>query len=110
MNSIKRICNLVSAILAATESALPNIDCHIWLNTPLNVCMARINSRGRESESNITREYQESLWVKHNEWFRGLENWRLYMALNDDVMTYEMADNDDILGVVNRMRKLTFRL
>ena len=46
----------------------------LYVRTPISICMKRIEERGRESEKNITVEYQTSLQDKHDEVFmKGLE-------------------------------------
>lgn len=49
---------------------LPKPDLFIWLDTPVNTCMERIKKRNRENEATqISEEYQHSLWDKHNNFF-----------------------------------------
>lgn len=53
---------------------MPKPDLFIWLDTPLETCMDRVCSRNRENESTqVTREYQQLLWRKHEAFFKSKE-------------------------------------
>lgn len=48
-------------------------DLFIYLNASLDTCMKRLKERGREAESTVTREYQETLKQVHDEVFKNEE-------------------------------------
>lgn len=45
------------------------IDCHVYVNPGVDVCMQRIAARSRSEEEGIPRTYMEKLQAKHDEVF-----------------------------------------
>ena len=47
---------------------VPNL--YIYIRTPVDVCMERISSRGRSSETSISRDYLQKIHNLHEEWMQ----------------------------------------
>ena len=50
------------------------IDKTIYLDTPIDVCMKRINQRGRLEERNVSREYVANIGKYYEKWIEGGKN------------------------------------
>lgn len=49
---------------------LPAPDLFVWLDTPLGICMERIQARNRGNETaGIKEDYQKALWKNHSKFF-----------------------------------------
>ena len=52
-----------------TVKTLPTLNIrHMYVRTPTATCMERIQTRGRDSESNIAEDYVQKLAELHEEW------------------------------------------
>ena len=68
----------------------------IWVDTPVSICVERINQRGREGEDKIDASYLESLDKYHKMWLdneRTIDvlkviNWGDVQTSQDDIMKF----------------------
>ena len=72
------------------------VDKWVLLDTSLEESLRRINSRNRDGESTIDKEYQTNLYVKHIEFYDTLQKENKPVVIIDsNIMDTNLIDNND---------------
>ncbi len=85
--------------LVGVEDA-PNM--YIYLKTPVDVCVQRIQQRGRESETQIEREYLQKIHDLHEAWLGTLDP-SMVLVLDGTKTTDELVN--DVYNAYSKMMK-----
>ena len=81
------------------------VDKWVLLDTSLEESLRRINSRNRDGESTIDKEYQTNLYVKHIEFYDTLQKENKPVVIIDSTImdTNLMADNDKVVTIIEQI-------
>jgi deoxyadenosine/deoxycytidine kinase len=75
----------------------------LYLTTSVDTCMERINTRSRENENTITKEYVTKCDQYHRKWLD-----EMYDAGENDDLVYLDPDNIDLLHLQNVLEKMLY--
>lgn len=81
------------------------VDKWVLLDTSLEESLRRINTRNRDGESTIDKEYQTNLYIKHIEFYDTLQKENKPVVIIDSIImdTNLMFDNDKIGEIINKI-------
>ena len=88
------------------------VDKWVLLDTSLEESLRRINSRNRDGESTIDKEYQTNLYVKHIEFYDTLQKENKPVVIIDSTImdTNLIIDNDKIEKIIDKILNWTYIL
>ena len=81
------------------------VDKWVLLDTSLEESLRRINSRNRDGESTIDKEYQTNLYVKHIEFYDTLQKENKPVVIIDSTImdTNLMVDNTKVENIIEQI-------
>ncbi|MDH5606156.1 MAG: deoxynucleoside kinase [Anaerolineae bacterium] len=102
-NMSERDYNAYRSVFEMVTRGLPAPHLLIYLKAPVNVLLERINQRGREMESGITREYLSLLDSFYDEWLNNFDLCPLLTIQSNDLNFVDKPAHLDI--VIERINK-----
>jgi len=81
------------------------VDKWVLLDTSLEESLRRINSRNRDGESTIDKEYQTNLYVKHIEFYDTLQKENKPVVIIDSTImdTNLIVDNTKVENIIEQI-------
>jgi deoxyadenosine/deoxycytidine kinase len=86
------------------ESVVAPVDYYIYLKTPVDICLQRIQQRNRASEQGITKDYLLQLEAEHDAWLLNKEN---VLVLDGSKSIYDTKHRRQLLEEIDSFLSAT---